>query len=71
MRGELDLFGIYVPPLMLLATLAWLIAAVLARLLNRAGFYRAVWHRPLFNVALYVLVLGAVVFGLRAVLDAA
>ncbi|WP_147463063.1 DUF1656 domain-containing protein, partial [Pseudomonas savastanoi] len=29
-------------------------------LLSRAHFYRLVWHRALFNVGLYALLLGAV-----------
>ena len=29
-------------------------------LLTRVHFYRLVWHRALFNVALYALLLGAV-----------
>jgi len=29
-------------------------------LLTRLHFYRLVWHRALFNVALYALLLGAV-----------
>jgi hypothetical protein len=33
----------------------------LRRLLRWIGFYRFVWHRPLFDFALLVIVLGAVV----------
>jgi len=29
--------------------------------LTGLGFYRAAWHRSLFNLSLYVIVLGAVV----------
>jgi hypothetical protein len=29
--------------------------------LQRFGVYRLIWHPPLFNFALYVLVLGALV----------
>jgi hypothetical protein len=32
----------------------------LRRLLARAGFYRLVWHRPLFDFALYVILVGGV-----------
>jgi hypothetical protein len=31
-------------------------------LLERFGLYRFVWHRPLFNLALYVLLMGGLVF---------
>jgi hypothetical protein len=68
MRGEIDLFGVYVPPLLFIAVFAWLLLVVLSRLLNRIGAYRIVWHRPLFNVALYVIVLAGCVFGLARLL---
>ena len=56
--SELDLFGVYLPPLMgyaALAILPWLLAR---RLLDRAGGYRLVWHRPLFDAARKVILLG-------------
>ena len=40
--------------------IALVVNAVLKRLLHRAGFYRLVWHRPLFDFALFVIVLGGV-----------
>jgi hypothetical protein len=70
MRGEFDLFGVYLPLLLPAGLLAWGLTNLLIRVLNRTGFYRFVWHRPLANVALYVLVLGGTVFGLAALLPA-
>ena len=67
MRGEFDLFGVYLPPLLPAAILAWALTALAIRLLNRAGAYRIVWHRPLFNLALYVALLAGVVFGVAAI----
>jgi hypothetical protein len=60
MIGEVDLFGVLLPPL-----LAWLgIALVLSTLVRRAlawaGLYRYVWHRPLFDFALLILMTGLV-----------
>jgi hypothetical protein len=69
-RGEFELFGVYLPPLLPAGLLAWALTILLIRALNRIGFYRHVWHRPLANVAVYVLVLGATVFGLAALLPA-
>jgi hypothetical protein len=68
MRGEFDLFGIYLPPLLPAIALAWLLTLALIRALNRMGFYHLVWHRPLANLALYVVVLGGTVFGLALIL---
>ncbi len=70
MRGEFDWFGVYLPPLLPAGLLAWALTVLLSRALNRIGFYRYVWHRPLANVALYVLVLGGTVFGLSAIMPA-
>ena len=57
-----EAFGFYLP-----AILLWLAAALLPYLavrwgLRRAGFYRLVWHPPLFDLALFVMLLGALMF---------
>jgi hypothetical protein len=61
MTSDLDIYGVFVP-----ALFAWLLIALgislpLRRVLTWSGFYRFVWHRPLFDVALYVVLLGIVV----------
>ena len=61
MIGEIDLYGVFVPSLLLSVGAALPLTAGLRRLLRRSGFYRFVWHRPLFDLALLVMVLGAVV----------
>lgn len=61
MIKEVDLFGIYVPPMFAYAAVAAVIWIVLRRVLGGIGFYRLVWHPALFNVALYVLVLSVCV----------
>jgi hypothetical protein len=60
MIGELDLHGVLVPPLLLSLLLALVASMALRRLLARVGFYRLVWHRPLFDFALYVILVGGV-----------
>lgn len=42
--------------------LAGYTCALLRPLLERAGVYRFVWHRALFDLALYVCLLGGVVY---------
>jgi hypothetical protein len=61
MMGEIDLYGVFVPSLLLSVGAALPLTAGLRRLLRWCGFYRFVWHRPLFDFALLVMVLGAVV----------
>ncbi|MBV8681648.1 MAG: DUF1656 domain-containing protein [Caulobacteraceae bacterium] len=61
MRAELDINGVFVPSLLVLGVVAWLLTAVAARVLARVGVYKLVWHRALFDLALFVVVWGAVV----------
>ncbi len=61
MMGEIDLYGVFIPSLLLSVGVALPLTAGLRRLLRWSGFYRFVWHRPLFDFALLVIVLGAVV----------
>lgn len=61
MTGELDLYGVFVPSLAAWMLLAFVISLPLRRILAWTGFYRLVWHRPLFDLALYVVLLGLVV----------
>ena len=60
MIGDLDISGIFLPTFLVLMGIAYLIFLVVHALLSRAHFYRLVWHRALFNVALYAVLLGAV-----------
>jgi Protein of unknown function (DUF1656) len=62
MRYEFDIVGIFVPALLVWLVLTYAIGALLRPLLERSGLYRFVWHRALFDLALYVCLLGGVVF---------
>ena len=61
MIKEISLGGVYVPPMVgyLLGTALvwWLVRYAIGQL----GLYRFVWHPPLFNAALYVILLSAFV----------
>jgi hypothetical protein len=59
MIGEVDIYGVYVSPLLLWAPIALVLAAAVRFVLRRIGFYRFVWHRPAFDLALFVILLGA------------
>ena len=62
MRFELDVYGVLVPTLLLWLIVAYALSVVVTRIMQRFGLYRLVWHRALFNFALYVCLLGAVVY---------
>jgi hypothetical protein len=59
-----EAFGFYLPPLLMWGLLTLLPFLALRWLLGTAGFYRLVWHKPLFDTALYVILLGALMLGL-------
>jgi Protein of unknown function (DUF1656) len=57
-----EFFGFYLPPLVLWAATSLIPFIVFRWLLDRFDLYRFVWHRSLFNLALYVLLVGGVIF---------
>ena len=61
MIGEIDVYGVFVPSLLVWLGATLPLTAGLRRLLRWFSFYRLVWHRPLFDLALLVIVLGIVV----------
>jgi hypothetical protein len=59
--GEFDIYGVYFPAFAVFAAIAFLLQIVLInRVLNACGFYRFVWHRALFDLAIFVILLGVV-----------
>ena len=65
MPGEFSLHGVFVPILLGLMLLAYVLNSGLRVLLQRSGAYRLVWHPALFNLALYGIVLGGLFHLLR------
>jgi len=61
MTHEIDLYGVFLPDLLVWSIIALLLMVPVRRLLGMMGFYRLVWHRALFDLALLVLILGGVV----------
>jgi hypothetical protein len=57
MTGEFDIYGVFVPALLVWALVALSLTSVLRMVLARVGFYRLVWHRPLVDLSLLVIVL--------------
>ncbi|HJU49472.1 MAG TPA: DUF1656 domain-containing protein [Pseudogulbenkiania sp.] len=61
MIGEVDIYGVFIPSLLVLMLLALAVTGCLRFVLMRLGVYKIVWHSSLFNFALYVIVLGGTV----------
>ena len=60
MTGELDICGVFISPLLAWGLIALALHTLLRWALGRLGFYRAVWHPPLADLALLVLMFVAV-----------
>ena len=60
MIGELDISGVFLPTLLVMMFGTYLLFLGVHAVLVRLHFYRLVWHRALFNGALYAVLLGAV-----------
>jgi len=58
--GEFDIYGVYFPAFAVFATIAFVLQLAVKRLLDAYEIYRFVWHRALFELALYVILLGVV-----------
>ena len=58
MNAEISIFGIFVPSILPCAIVTYAMMAVIARGVRAAGGYRYVWHQSLFNLCLFVCLLG-------------
>jgi len=63
--GQFDLYGVFLPSFSAIVLCAYGLFRILTSLFARLGLYQAVWHRFLFNLALYITLLG----GLSAILN--
>jgi hypothetical protein len=61
MIGEIDVYGVFLPSVLVLMLVSYLLCQIITRVFARVGLYRFVWHRSIFDLAIYVLVLGVVV----------
>ncbi|WGF88671.1 DUF1656 domain-containing protein [Marinivivus vitaminiproducens] len=62
---EIDFGGLFLTPALAWSLLALLVLVALRRLLARAGFYRFVWHPPLVDCALFVILLSGMIYVAR------
>ena len=60
MIGEINLYGVLLPPLLVWVGVAVVVSAALRWVLAKAGAYRFIWHRPLFDLALLAVLTGLV-----------
>jgi len=58
---EIDLFGVFISPLVPLIALAFSIAMTLRWLAVELGWFRSIWHPALFEFSIFIIVLTAIV----------
>ncbi|CAM2145051.1 protein AaeX [Pararobbsia alpina] len=61
MIGEVDILGVFIPALLWMMLIAYVISLAVRKVLSHTRFYQYVWHRSIFDLGLYVIVLGIVV----------
>jgi hypothetical protein len=61
MIGEFNVYGVFVPALLVWGLVALALTAMLRKALVWIGFYRLVWHRPLVDLSFLIIILAAVV----------
>jgi hypothetical protein len=60
MIGEINIYGVFIPSLLAWSVIGFIASIFLRRVLAKIGFYKYVWHRPLFDIALVIVLVGAV-----------
>ncbi|MHC5305706.1 DUF1656 domain-containing protein [Bartonella sp. LJL80] len=62
MNPEIDIYGVYLPTLGILALISYFINIGLQWLISKGGLGRFIWHRALFAAATYFIILGTLSF---------
>ena len=53
--GEVSIFGVYIPGLLVYALVGFVVSYALSILLQRKNWSRHIWHLPLFFLSLWFL----------------
>jgi hypothetical protein len=61
--SEVNIFGVFVSPVSVMLPAAWVVMVLIRRLANSLGLWRHLWHPALASLALYVIILSAIVIG--------
>ena len=62
---EIDVFGVYVAPIVPMMLLALVATLALRWVAVAAGLFRRVWHPALFEFSVYLIVLAALALTVR------
>ena len=59
--SEVNILGVYIAPISVMIVAAWLLMIPIRWATARAGLLRHVWHPALFDFAIYMIALSAIV----------
>jgi hypothetical protein len=62
MYKEIDIAGIYLPPLLVCLVVAGVFYVPIHHAFNRMAMHHKVWNQPIFEMALFTLLLGMVIY---------
>jgi hypothetical protein len=62
MIGEFDVAGVFIPAIVIWAIVSMALGLIVRRILTATRFYALVWHRGLFDLALFFILWSAVAF---------
>jgi hypothetical protein len=58
---ELNVFGVFISPLAAMLLAAWVALWLLRRVADPTGLWRHLWHPALASLAVYVILLSAII----------
>ena len=59
---EIDLGGVFIPAALVWGGAAFVVSSFITWLLSQLSLYRRIWHRGLFDIAVFVLVWGGICY---------
>lgn len=55
MTTDFDFFGVMVSPLLICLLVAFVARVAISKVLSAMGEYKWIWHRSLFNLSIYIV----------------
>lgn len=61
-NGEINIGGVFIPSIVIWSMIAFVIWYMIRRFLANRGFYRYLWHQSLFNISLFIILVGCITY---------
>ncbi|EUC18792.1 UNVERIFIED_ORG: uncharacterized protein DUF1656 [Burkholderia sp. CF145] len=62
MSSDLNFFGVFFPPMVLIAAASFVILQIVKRLMAALRLYSFVSHRNIFDISLYFIIVAGILF---------